>query len=458
MSSGSGERYDLPQGGIAAGDLIMKRTFAVLAAILLLALIAGLLWKRRSADEPAAAGKPDAAAGGASSKTTAPGPKVDPDPATAASDPAPQLHGLRRLPLETAKARGWTPPPLPPELSDPVLLTYKRLRLTSIDLNSTDQPLPELLRELDTKYGLRMRLDPSLDADSKTVTFRVQSLAADQAIDLVMKMADLAYVVDAAGEIWITTRDRVAQLAAPRPPDPEPWTWTFGFIRWQQEAAPQGVAEGPRDPPWKGKKVTVSIVRRPLAEAWDALADALELEQQWGAAFWKRETRAKAAAAVPVSLVAEEMPAEQAVAEILRDSGLELDANMSGANDLLTAEAARQRRETREAVRRERVEDAQEQAAFRLRRVRIRGEVLTASDVAGQVAAQLGVTPRIAPEVALCPALWESDGLEQPAGEVLDILARDGELLWRWHGEADHSDWDRHSGPRCLWVLGVVEK
>lgn len=436
----------------------MKRNFAVLAAVLLLALIAGLWWQRRSAEDLADTEKSDATAGSPAPSKAAPEPKDSAGHATPASDPAPKLHGLRRLPLETARARGWTPRPLPPELSDPVYLAYKRLRLTSIDLNSTDQPLPELLRELDTKYGLRMRLDPAIEADSKTVTFRVQALAADQAIDLVLKMADLAYAIDAAGDIWITTRDRVAPLAAPRPPDPEPWTWTFSFIRWQHEAAPQGAGEGPRDPPWKGKKVTVSIVRRPLAEAWDALAEALELEQQWTTAFWKRETRAKAAAAMPVSLVAEEMPAEQAVAEILRDSGLELDANMSGANDLLTAEAARQRRETREAVRRERAEDAQEQAAFRLRRVRIRGEVLAASDVAGQVAAQLGVTLRVAPEVALCPALWESDGLEQPAGEVLDLLARDGELLWRWHGEADPSDWDRHSGPRCLWLLGVVEK
>lgn len=435
----------------------MKRIFVVLLVLFHIAMLLGLVWWRAGRKPAGTEDKPGTTAGGAQDPAANPGTKANPDPATPPSDGARKLHGLRLLPVETARARGWTPRPLPPELSDPAMLARKRWMKTEVDISATDQPLAEFLKDIDTKYGLHTRLDPEAGAEGRTVTFRVQGLAADQALDLVIKMADLAWTIDAAGVAWVTTRERAKELAAPAVAEPDPWARTFGMIREMQGMKPQP-APAPRDMPWKGKKVTVSIVRLPVAEAWDALMKALELYDEAESTYWMDETREKAAEALPVSLVAEDMPAEQAVEELLRGAGLELEAASGNPNGVETSEQALKSREARETLRKERDEEAKDAAAFRLRRVRIKGEVLTASDVAGQVASQLGVTLRAAPEVLLCAALWESDGLEQPVGEVLDILARDGELLWRWQGQSDPVEWDRRFGPRCLWVLGVVEK
>lgn len=57
---------------------------------------------------------------------------------------------------------------------------------------------------------------------------------------------------------------------------------------------------------------------------------------------------------------------------------------------------------------------------------------MTLRDVTAQVSEQLRVPVVLAPGVEPCREVWESDGLEQDAKTVLDILARDARLCWQF--------------------------
>jgi hypothetical protein len=74
---------------------------------------------------------------------------------------------------------------------------WKPWRVTQTTLNWTDTPLSDALADLTTRYGLKFLIAGDLDLTEKTVTFKVDSLAADQTIDLIFKMADLKWVLAA---------------------------------------------------------------------------------------------------------------------------------------------------------------------------------------------------------------------------------------------------------------------
>jgi len=54
----------------------------------------------------------------------------------------------------------------------------------------------------------------------------------------------------------------------------------------------------------------------------------------------------------------------------------------------------------------------------------------------------------------MCEAAWESDGLEQTAGEVLGILAKDAPLAWGWAPELDDAD-TLLEDPRSIWQVDL---
>ncbi len=86
--------------------------------------------------------------------------------------------------------------------------TYAAMSSIKISLNFTDTPLPEVVSFMQEVTQLNIMIDRRAieDPESKTVTFKVDELAFDQALDLILKMADLAFRVD-EGVIVITSKE-----------------------------------------------------------------------------------------------------------------------------------------------------------------------------------------------------------------------------------------------------------
>ena len=94
------------------------------------------------------------------------------------------------------------------KISDAERRTLAAMSSIKISLNFTDTPLPEVVAFMQEVTQLNIMIDRRAieDPASKTVTFRVEELAFDQALDLILKMADLAYRVD-EGVIVITSKE-----------------------------------------------------------------------------------------------------------------------------------------------------------------------------------------------------------------------------------------------------------
>ncbi|MBI2922527.1 MAG: hypothetical protein HYY18_15860 [Planctomycetes bacterium] len=94
------------------------------------------------------------------------------------------------------------------KMSDAERKTMTAMTSIRISLNFTDTPLPEVVSFMQEVTQLNIMIDRRAieDPESKTVTFKVEELAFDQALDLILKMADLAYRVD-EGVIVITSKE-----------------------------------------------------------------------------------------------------------------------------------------------------------------------------------------------------------------------------------------------------------
>ena len=436
----------------------MKTRLGIALAFLLLAVVAWVFWWRakwepkdlpnsdRVSEVPSAPG-----GAAADAADTSPGTSRTQDPPPT----PPKLYGLRLISMEAAQERGWTPLAPAPRQPDPLRDAWQSWQETKVDLNFSDETLENILLFLEKEYGLPVRIDPEVSLVEKTITFRVKSLSAYQAIDLMVKCSELGFAIDPAGVAWITTPEQARRIAAPPLPHEDPWHEAATRIRanagWKPEPEPAAV-----EPAWKGRKVNLSIANRPLLDALSDLRSALG-DQDPIPMMWSAEAHQKAAACLPVSVIGDDIPFEEALARILKDSGFVSQIRPDGTVLFVTEERVAADRKAAEATRKEWEAEGTAEAAFRARRVSILGDVLTAARVAEQLREQLGVTLRMSAEVAACPALWESDGLEQTAGEVLDILARDGALIWRWQGEYAPTSW-LPLGERRLWLVGARER
>ncbi|MCE9582699.1 MAG: hypothetical protein K8T20_09420 [Planctomycetes bacterium] len=96
------------------------------------------------------------------------------------------------------------------KLSESERKTLAAMSSIKISLNFTDTQLPEVVSFMQEVTQLNIMIDRKAidDPASKTVTFKVDDLAFDQALDLILKMADLAYKID-EGVIVITSKEAI---------------------------------------------------------------------------------------------------------------------------------------------------------------------------------------------------------------------------------------------------------
>ncbi|MEK7466748.1 MAG: hypothetical protein AAB074_04965 [Planctomycetota bacterium] len=388
-----------------------------------------------------------------SKETSAASPSVIEEPGVKApaSPAAVKLHGLRLLAREEAEARGWAAPVLvktPAEIIGEA--TWQKWAATPISINLTDAPLADLVADLMQRYGLLAKIDEEyVDVESHTVTFRVEELAADQAVDLILKMADLAWFVDTQGTLWITTKDRAREIAAERAPVlSKAVQFTASCIRGSGRSTKDQPSLAERRAAWmKGRTVTVSIANKPLLEAVEELARAGGLEiYSWS------EAAQKAVALAPIaSVIGENLPLDATLESLLAPAGLGLDLWGGDRGQIETRAELEAFEEWEKFAKECAKEEAKERAAFSARKVRIEGKVLTLKAVAAQLEAQLGERVIVMPALENIHAVWEADGLEQTAGEVLDILGRDAPLDWGWMLELDPDE--PKEGPRLIWLV-----
>lgn len=429
---------------------MIPRVIAITLAAALALFLA--LWLRKPpAEAPARVPAASAAAPGDNSKPP-PEPGA-PAPATqepVSPDPAAALHGLRLLSREDAEKRGWSAPPkLPTPAETAAEGVWRKWKETPISVNCTDAPLVEFLEDLRNRYGLETRVDPELDVDAHTVTFRVEELAGDQAMDLILKMADLAWCVDDRGTLWITTKERVDQVAPARgKPLSADESWTAAAIRGGYPEMESPPMTEQRAAWMKGRTVTATIANLPLQQAVQELCEAGGLTL-----FWSQGAIDLAAKAPIASLVGEDLPLWPSIEQMLTPAGLSLACWSGGSAVVQTADEVRELVEWEVDCGKTTKNLVKRKTDLAARTVRIEGKMLTLQAVAAQIEAQLGVKVRVMPGLEERDAVWEADGLEQTAGVVLNILASDAPLAW---GYMPESDWDAMDDePWIIWLVNL---
>ena len=361
------------------------------------------------------------------------------------------LHGLRLLTREAAEARGWSAPvkmKTPAEILGEA--TWKKWASTTVSVNVTDAPLADVVADFAQRYGLVARIDEEeIDVESQTVTFRVEDLAADQSMDLILKMADLGWYVDANGVLWITSKDRAREIAAERAPFISPGAkFTASIVaHWGRDEKDEPFMAERRASWMKDRKVSVSIANKSLRETIEEIATAGE-SNLWG---WSEEAEQAVQKAPIASVIGDDLPLDATLEALLAPAGLGMNFWGHDSFQVGTIEEVKNWEDWEKQAREFSKEAARERATLAARKVRIEGKVLTLRAVAAQLEAQLGERVVLMPALEDCGAVWEADGLEQTAGEVLDILGRDAPLDWGWMQEFDPDD--PKEGPHTIWLV-----
>jgi len=128
----------------------------------------------------------------------------------------PRHRNIQATPFEQGAAAD---PSAPPHAFDAYMSRCAAVRekwaKTKVSLNFSDTTLVNVLAEFLGTYGLEVLLDAGIDGNDCTVTFKVEELAADQAIDLIAKMADMQFVISESGEAWLVRKGEGAKHQPP---------------------------------------------------------------------------------------------------------------------------------------------------------------------------------------------------------------------------------------------------
>ncbi|NUN48810.1 MAG: hypothetical protein HUU15_08295 [Candidatus Brocadiae bacterium] len=359
------------------------------------------------------------------------------------------LHGLRLLPEARARERGWTPPAPDPK-QEVFRAAWERLSNTVISVCYEETPIADVCRDLLTRYRIDIRIDPAVPDDQIRVTFKVDDLRADQCLALLLKMwyapklpepqsieewADqaldgLTLVPDEHGLHWIRRESQVVVIDPVR----------LAVHRVRDERRPQKTLEQESAAGVAGRFAAASLVRRPLREVAEALLTSAGVRHRG----WTGDAEMLLKGAPDVSAIGESLPLGPTLDELLGPAGLVLAVDSDSAWILTREqfeELAAERRAEIAAVQ----EDAAEQVRLARRPVQIRGDLLRIADVLAQISGELTLRTVLHPDLADLAVHWESDGLVQEAGAVLDTVARDAGVEWRYARDDD--------GP-AVWIWG----
>ena len=288
---------------------------------------------------------------------------------------------------EEAEKRGWTGEVSadgPTELAKATMKVWQEWKITT---QYEDFTIEDVVADMRVRLALSIQIDPMAPIEGKTVSFRVNELQADQAIDLITKLSDLAWAVDPLGTTWVTTKERVPAIRRLKSDGiTQGMDVTMQMIRVTAGVEP--VPEKVRDErgakamaEWLAdRRVDMSIVNLPAEEAITKLAEASDLM------IWEWSEAAKQAAAESplVSLVGDRLPLGEALEGMLKGAGVVLDCAAGGMARVETPEERRDRLDENGELARSMALSRKQFADLKARRVRIEGRCLTLSMVLAQ--------------------------------------------------------------------------
>jgi hypothetical protein len=79
----------------------------------------------------------------------------------------------------------------------------------TMDLSSHDKPLREILTSILREYGVKVGVDPGVDAENP-ITFMVKDLPGKHCLRLLLQQYDLVWVIDENGESWAVPDNKKA--------------------------------------------------------------------------------------------------------------------------------------------------------------------------------------------------------------------------------------------------------
>ncbi|MCE9584307.1 MAG: DUF4974 domain-containing protein [Planctomycetes bacterium] len=383
------------------------------ASIVLVALLAALLavsWRLRGPSRGASASADPAGTG------------APPPAAVVAKKPPawdfPKQTGMRVTPMTEGEKADPTSPPHP--LDAEIAAREARLkpwRETKVDLNYTDTPLADVLADLAKRYGLKLIVSPGLDMEFKTVTFKVDQLSADQALDLIFKMADLRYTITSDGSMVVLEKDGDAAPWAVKDSDElRGLEEALGQCDSQGQEAKEDAANAMFLASVNDKKLSTAVAPARLWDSLDALQEDLKVNIV--ISFWARKE-------YPADRPIPELPAGRSGAETFDayTSAAELDWMARNGTVFLGKheEVAEEReKQDKRTAGRKQQEDAL--AALLARPVEIGGENLAIRDVADLLGQALGVPVRVDPVTWHRAARLAFDRASRPASEIVAAL------------------------------------
>ncbi|KAF0243706.1 MAG: hypothetical protein FD180_3122 [Planctomycetota bacterium] len=383
-----------------------RRAVAVVAAILLAALLAGLwrLGASRSKSAPVA-----------SYAATSPFVKQGKKP--------PARDFKRRSGYSiTPRAEGEKPDAeSPPHPLDAEIATraarWKPWRTTVVDLNFGDIPLPDALADMEKRYGLKFLIAGGRDLSEKTITFRVMSLAADQAVDLIFKMADLKWTLAADGTLVILPVDGDGEAWGVKDSDELTLLEAMEQIRTQEKRAADH--DNVDDSYWgsiKGRVVAAEVPEAELDDSFDLLHQSVQLNFVLSANARRANTE---------NPIVPALAAGRPLAETLDAWCAATGFSWKVKNSLIyfgtEAEIAAEK-DSDSRRRAERKAFASELAALLARKVRIGGDNLAIRQIAGMLGEALGVPVRLDPVTWHRAARITLEESERPAEDVVRII------------------------------------
>jgi len=151
--------------------------------------------------------------------------------------PAPPSRAGTPVPPPAAAGRGDRPvgadqpppkdaKPAPAPVNDPTIAEVRKKLERKVTFEFVDTPLDEALTFLSQLVGVKMTLDPKVAASAKTkINLRVTDMTVDLALQWVLKLADLDYLIaDGAVVVW-KPGARAAPAASPAAPAGDSGAW-----------------------------------------------------------------------------------------------------------------------------------------------------------------------------------------------------------------------------------------
>lgn len=279
------------------------------------------------------------------------------------------------------------------------------------------------------------------------MTFKISELAANQALDLIVKMAGLRLTVGNDGVMWVVAPEGRAAC------EPE---FIEDLRRWEN-AARRRVTSDDSDvtspetlKSYAAQRERVEIVNVPFRDALTTLSNTFGLRILIQANAGTADAT-EALCKTSVTLVQEAVTMEEALREILTPVGkvCELTRNNVIIRSQSELEEELKRQLEHQNARRKQTAALQ---AVRNRLIRLDGSPLTAQDIAVEAAKQAGIGVMLDPLLSASAARWEAAEAELTLGALMEALATGAKCVCELH-EARWPGFDPEVEGWTLWLF-----